>query len=134
MHKLLDIIVIAITAVIAGADSWNDFEEYGEAKEEWPRSFLVLPGGIPSHDTFARIFARLDPAIFNACFVRWLTAASEAVKGLIPIDGKTLRGSGKVLRPRLCISCRRGRSKTVSFWVRSASPTSPTRSTRSLSS
>jgi len=66
-HLLLDIIAIAICAVICGADTWVDIESYGEVKQEWLGSFLALPNGIPSHDTFARIFARLDPEQLQQC-------------------------------------------------------------------
>jgi predicted transposase YbfD/YdcC len=96
LHKLIDIVVVAIAGVIAGADSWDDIERYGLSKEIWLRQFLELPSGIPSHDTFARVFARLDPATFQTCFLSWMTAVSGVVKGLVPIDGKTLRGSGVV--------------------------------------
>lgn len=64
-HKLIDIITIAICAVICGADSWVAIETYGEAKQTWLKKFLELPNGIPSHDTFARLFARLDPQKFH---------------------------------------------------------------------
>ena len=94
LHKLLDILVIAICAVIAGADNWEDVEEYGKAKQEWFRTFLEIPNGIPSHDTFTRVFARLDPEQFQACFLRWMKAVSEVIGGqVIAIDGKVLRRS-----------------------------------------
>ncbi len=94
LHKLLDILVIAICAVIAGADNWEDVEEFGKARLEWFRTFLELPNGIPSHDTFTRVFARLDPEQFQACFLRWMSAVSEVTGGqVIAIDGKVLRRS-----------------------------------------
>jgi len=68
-HLLLDIISIAICAVICGAESWTDIEEYGRAKVEWLQTFLALPNGIPSHDTVARVFARLDPEQMQHCFL-----------------------------------------------------------------
>jgi len=90
----LDILVIAICAVICGADSWEDVAEFGRAKQEWFKTFLELPEGIPSHDTFTRVFARLDPQEFQACFVSWITAVSEVIEGqVIAIDGKVLRRS-----------------------------------------
>jgi predicted transposase YbfD/YdcC len=93
-HKLLDILVIAICAVICGADSWEDVAEFGRAKQEWFKTFLELPEGIASHDTFTRVFARLDPEQFQACFVSWITAVSEVIEGqVIAIDGKVLRRS-----------------------------------------
>jgi predicted transposase YbfD/YdcC len=94
LHKLLDILVIAICAIIAGADNWEDVEEFGKARVAWFRTFLELPNGIPSHDTFTRVFARLDPEQFQACFMRWITTVSEVVGGqVIAIDGKVLRRS-----------------------------------------
>lgn len=94
LHALLNILVIALCAVIAGADNWEDVEEFGKARIEWFQTFLDLPNGIPSHDTFTRVFARLDPEQFQACFMRWMTAVSEAIGGqVIAIDGKVLRRS-----------------------------------------
>jgi predicted transposase YbfD/YdcC len=102
LHKLLDILVIAICAIIAGADNWEDVAEFGQAKIDWFEKFLDLPNGIPSHDTFNRVFARLDPAQFQDSFVRWISAVSELIGGqVVAIDGKILcgshdRGIGKV--------------------------------------
>jgi predicted transposase YbfD/YdcC len=94
LHKLIDILVIAICAVIAGADNWEDVEEFGKARIEWFQTFLELPNGIPSHDTFTRVFARLDPEQFQVCFMRWITTVSELMGGqVIAIDGKVLRRS-----------------------------------------
>ena len=70
-HRLLDIVAIAICAVICGADSWVYVEMFGRSKEEWFRTFLDLPNGIPSHDTFGDVFSRLDPEQFQKCFVEW---------------------------------------------------------------
>jgi len=93
-HKLLDIVVVAICGVICGADGWVGIQEFGESKEEWFSTFLELPNGIPSHDTFGRVFARLDPDQFHTCFVNWISAVSELTEGqVIAIDGKTLRRS-----------------------------------------
>ena len=93
-HKLIDIVTIAILAVICGADGWTDMEVYGEAKEEWLRRFLELPHGIPSHDTFRRVFGSLDAQEFQECFVSWVSAAHELTAGqVIAVDGKCLRGS-----------------------------------------
>src|SRR5581483_10422716 len=93
-HDLMDIVVIAICAVICGAEGWLDIAEYGTAKYEWFKSFLSLPNGIPSHDTFRRVFCLLDPSAFGECFQRWIDALSAGL-GLkrIAIDGKTLRRS-----------------------------------------
>jgi predicted transposase YbfD/YdcC len=93
-HKLIDIITIAICAVICGADTWVDIETYGLAKLEWFKQFLELPNGIPSHDTFARVFARLNPEQFQQSFLSWIKSISNVTQGeVIAIDGKTLRHS-----------------------------------------
>jgi predicted transposase YbfD/YdcC len=94
LHGLMDIIVIAICAVLCGAEGWEDIAKYGRAKHDWLATFLALPNGIPSHDTFRRVFCLLDPAAFHACFQRWIDALSAGL-GLkrIAIDGKTLRRS-----------------------------------------
>lgn len=94
LHKLLDIMVIAICAAICGADTWEDVETFGKAKKEWFDEFLELPNGIPSHDTFNRVFNRLDPGQFQSCFISWINAASQIIGGqVIAIDGKVLRRS-----------------------------------------
>ena len=93
-HQLLDIIAIALFAVLSGADSWVAIETYGNAKRHWLATFLALPNGIPSHDTFARVFARLDPDAFEASFQQWVNALVSTLEAqLIAIDGKTVRGS-----------------------------------------
>lgn len=93
-HRLLDIVTIAVCAVICGADTWVDVESFGRAKQSWLRTFLALPHGIPSHDTFGRVFARLDPRRFEACFLNWVRAvAAHTCGGIVAIDGKTLRRS-----------------------------------------
>lgn len=92
-HKLIDIIIIAICATICGADGWIQVEQFGIEKEAWLKTILELPNGIPSHDTFGRVFAHLDPVEFEACFFEWVQSISEKVEGVIAIDGKTLRRS-----------------------------------------
>ena len=93
-HPLVDILTIGLCAVICGADGWTDMETSGRARESWLRTFLALPGGIPSHDTFGRVFGQLDPAAFVRCFVAWVQAVAPATLGhLVAVDGKTLRGS-----------------------------------------
>jgi predicted transposase YbfD/YdcC len=93
-HQLLDILVIAICAVICGADDWVEVETFGNRKLAWFKTFLDLPHGIPSHDTFGRVFARLDPAQFEACFLRWIRALAEVIPGeVVAVDGKELRRS-----------------------------------------
>ena len=71
-HLLIDIVAIAILAVISNADNWNAIETYGQAKEDWLRTFLELPNGIPSHDTFSRVFQRLNPEELAASFTNWI--------------------------------------------------------------
>jgi predicted transposase YbfD/YdcC len=93
-HTLLDIVTIAVCAVIAGADTWVAIEAFGRRKEAFLRQFLGLPNGIPSHDTFGRVFAALDPAAFETCFLAWVRATVRATAGqVVAIDGKTLRRS-----------------------------------------
>jgi predicted transposase YbfD/YdcC len=93
-HKLIDILVIALCGVICGADGWSDIETFGKAKEDWLQSILELPNGIPSHDTFGRVFARLDPEQFSASLISWTRSISTITKGqVIAIDGKTVRRS-----------------------------------------
>ena len=94
LHDLLDIVVIAICAVVAGAESWDDIEEFGNAKHAWLKTFLDLPHGIPSHDTFRRVFERLDPDEFQRRSLRWIEAVHEATeRQVVAIDGKSLRRS-----------------------------------------
>ena len=96
-HNLNDIIFIAIAAVLSGAESWNEIEYYGEMKEDWLRTVLELPNGIPSHDTFNRLFSALDPNEFERCFLNWVKSVNESTKGeVVSIDGKTIRGSKKL--------------------------------------
>jgi predicted transposase YbfD/YdcC len=93
-HKLIDIIVIAICAVICGADAWTQVEEFGKARLHWFKSFLELPHGIPSHNTFGRIFSLISSTLFQTCFQRWINEVFEITGGqVIPIDGKTVRRS-----------------------------------------
>lgn len=93
-HSLLAIITIALCGVICGADSWVEIEEVGWAREEWYRSFLDLPYGIPSHDTFGRVFAALDPAQFEASFRSWVASMLDVLgPQVIALDGKALRGA-----------------------------------------
>jgi predicted transposase YbfD/YdcC len=93
-HLLIDIITIAVCAVICGADAWEHMEEFGESKSEWFEEFLALPHGIPSHDTFRRVFARIDPDEFQESFISWVQALWQLTEGqVIAIDGKTLRRS-----------------------------------------
>lgn len=98
-HHLLDIIVFAICAVICGANDWQQIATFGQQRRAWLQRFLALPNGIPSHDTFERVFEQLNPRAFAAAFSQWMRALADAV-GIehIAIDGKTLRRSGSPLR------------------------------------
>jgi predicted transposase YbfD/YdcC len=93
-HSLPALIAIAICAVICGSEGWTDIEEFGNAKLPWFKTFLDLPHGIPSHDTFGRVFAALKPAAFERCFQRWVKGLVQGgQRRLIAVDGKTLRRS-----------------------------------------
>jgi hypothetical protein len=91
-HKLIDIIVIAICAVIAGSDSWVEIEEFGKDRKAWLRKFLELPNGTPSHDTFGRVFALMNPREFQTAFAAWMQSVVTLTGGkIVAIDGKTNR-------------------------------------------
>ncbi len=93
-HRLLDILVIAISAAVCGANDWVAVETFGKAKESWLRKFVALPNGIPSPDTFGRVFALLEPDQLQESFVSWIQAVAQVTKGqVVAIDGKTLRHS-----------------------------------------
>jgi predicted transposase YbfD/YdcC len=113
-HSLLDIMAISICAAIAGADSWTEIADFGRAKEDWLRTFLKLPNGIPSHDTFGRVFSLLDPGQFEEAFREWVKAIQGQVKGLVSIDGKTARRSHDQGKGKKAIH-------VVSAWARESS-------------
>lgn len=93
-HKLIDIVVITLCAVLAGADEWTEIAEFGRIKEKWFRTFLELPHGIPSHDTFGRVFSKICPEEFEKCFLDWVRAAfHDIAPQVVAVDGKTLRHS-----------------------------------------
>jgi predicted transposase YbfD/YdcC len=93
-HSLLNIVILAVCGTLGGADGWAEIERFGRAKLDFFRQFLDLPNGIPSHDTFGRVFARLAPAALLPCIHQWLTALATVADGeVVAIDGKTLRGS-----------------------------------------
>jgi len=93
-HLLEEIRLISIAAVLSGAESWNNIAEYGEDKLEWLKTFLTLPSGIPSHDTFNRVFAALDPEEMEKGFVAWVSSIAKLTAGeVVAIDGKALRGT-----------------------------------------
>ncbi len=119
-HQLVDIVALAILAVISGADSWVAIETYAHAKREWLETFLALPNGIPSHDTIARVFARLNPQAFEQCFHRWVGSITEAIGAqVIPIDGKTVRQSFDRNSGQKAIHVVSARAKRTSSGVRS---------------
>ena len=93
-HLLLDIIGLTLFAVMAGADTWEDIEDYGRLKQQWLKKFLCLPNGIPSHDTIERVLRRLKPREFEACLLSAIEAWRDQATTHILIDGKTQRGSG----------------------------------------
>ena len=106
-HELIDIIVIAIVATICGADSWIEIAQFGEAKEDWFKQFLKLQNGIPSHDTFGRVFSILNPDVFEKCFREWVVSIKKEIDHeIIALDGKSVRRShGKNERPLQYSQC-----------------------------
>jgi predicted transposase YbfD/YdcC len=93
-HKLLDVITMTVAAVLGGADNWADVVDFAHAKQNWFEEFLELPNGIPSHDTFSRVFSLIDPEAFGQCFLAWVRSIAKRKGGrVVPIDGKTLRRS-----------------------------------------
>src|SRR5262249_42954801 len=106
IHQLDEIVFMAICAILCGADSWEEIAAYARSKLDWLKTFLTLPGDVPSHDTFRRVFCLLDPVAFQKCFYGWMTALMMR-RGLTPIppdppdlrplaiDGKTQRGSAR---------------------------------------
>lgn len=94
LHRLVDILVIAVCATICAAETWEEIAEFGEAKESWFRKFLCLPNGIPSHDTFRRVFLLINPKKFQAAFLLWMRSVAEVTDGqVVAIDGKAARGA-----------------------------------------
>ena len=112
-HKLIDIITISICAVVCGADGWIDIEMYGIARKKWLDKFLELPNGIPSHDTFGRVFSQINPDAFNKSFLSWIKGISKITAGeIIAFDGKQSRNSGDEKNGQGVIN-------TVSAWAAS---------------
>jgi predicted transposase YbfD/YdcC len=93
-HLLLDILVIALCTLLTGGEGFQDMELFGKSKRAWLQTFLALPHGIPSHDTFGRVFARLNPQRFQECFLAWTRAVAQLTQGtLVSLDGKTVKAS-----------------------------------------
>jgi len=93
-HKLIDILFMALCAILWGAEGFTEMEEFGKAKEDWLGQFLELPNGIPSHDTFRRVVGRLNPQAVEACVLRWVRGVGPWTEGqIVPIDGQTVRRS-----------------------------------------
>jgi predicted transposase YbfD/YdcC len=92
-HDLKEMIIMAICAVLCGADSWVDVADWCEGEEDWLKSFLVLKNGTPSHDTFGEVFRVLDATVFERCFRQWIASIVGVAQGVVAFDGKTLRGS-----------------------------------------
>ena len=103
MHTLTDMLAIAICAVICGAESWSEVAYFGRCKESWFRTFLRLPHGIASHDTFGRVFGMIDPDQFERCFMAWTARLADDKERLVAIDGKTLRKSFDTASDRVAI-------------------------------
>lgn len=94
LHSIENIIFISLSAVISGAETWNEIEEFGNNKIEWLSKYLDMPNGVPSHDTFNRFFSSMDTAKFEECFRKWVATFQKESKGdIISIDGKSIRGS-----------------------------------------
>jgi predicted transposase YbfD/YdcC len=94
LHKLIDILAITVCAVICGANTWNDIEQYGQSKHDWLETFLELPNGIPSHDTIRRVFIIIDPKEFRTAFINWVDSIRQRLpETVVAVDGKTLRRS-----------------------------------------
>jgi len=94
LHKLCDVLTIALCTVLCGRSEFTEMEAFGEIREGWLRGFLELPNGIPSHDTFRNVFAALDPAEFLEAFILWTEGVRAKLRGeIVPIDGKALRGT-----------------------------------------
>lgn len=111
-HKLIDIVTIAICTMLCGGEGFTDMEEFGHSRREWLQTFLELPSGIPSHDTFGRFFARLSPAAFGECFERWVRTGLRPLSGeVVSLDGKRARRSYDTAEGKEAI-------KLVSAWAR----------------
>ena len=139
-RKLNDILMIAICTIMCGGESWEDMAFYGQEKYDWLKTFLELPNGIPSHDTFYRVFCLLDPEAFQACFVRWVKSAfpdalpEDSKTDIVPIDGKRSKApEAKVKASVPCIWSVPGVIGWAWYWGRQKWIPSPMKSQLSLS-
>jgi hypothetical protein len=111
LHSLKDILVIVVCGTIGGANNWEEIADFGESKREWFASFLELENGIPSHDTFRRVFILLDNVELKTLFVEWISSVVELSKGtLVNLDGKTLCGSKELIKGKKALNM-------VSVWA-----------------
>lgn len=100
-HELVDVLVIALCCLLCGGETFNDMADFGRAKRKWFKTFLCLPMGIPTHDTFNRVFAALKPEDFLECFTRWTQSVRTAVaEEIVALDGKALRWAWTGAIPR----------------------------------
>ena len=130
-HLLEEILLIAIAAILSGANGWNEIEDYARCKREWLSGFLKLPGGIPSHDTFNRVFSALDPEELEKGFAAWVSSIAKLTAGeVVAIDGKALRGTSVPGKRPSCIWFRPGRTLTVWCWRSGGSMRNPMKSRR----
>lgn len=117
LHKLIDIVTITILAVMCGANGWNEIELFAKSKESWLRTFLELPNGIPSHDTFNRVFSSINSKEFHQCFMEWVSILCEKIsREIIALDGKTARrtkGTSKNQKPIHVVSAWANTNKLV---------------------
>ena len=98
-HNCVDVVAISLLSKICGAEGWEDICEFGASRKDWLHSFLELPAGIPSPDTFRRIISHIDPDAFLEAFLEWIRAVREVVPSLVNIDGKSLRATAKSSNP-----------------------------------
>src|SRR5215471_4713193 len=132
-HLLLDILVIALCTLLTGGEGFQDMALFGKSKRAWLQTFLALPHGIPSHDTFGRVFARLNPQRLQACFLSWTRAVAQLTHGtLITLDGKTVQASfdRATARSPLHMLSAWCSEQGVSSWAKSKRRRSRTRSRR----
>ena len=127
-HDLLDILAIALCAVIGGADHWTELAEFGQAKRQWFAGFLRLPNGIPSHDTFARVFRLINTEALEQTCHQCLRSVAGRVQGVVAIGGKSVRGARDGKKHPLLQKSAPGPARTAFNWDKSGRPRNPTKS------